>query len=119
MELGRTVQLHGQALQGDWRRQHHLGGPQGGARDRLLPHGEALEPRCAAGLRLQGRVLPGENREGLGGVDKSGRDYRKLKYSVIPGPSEARSPGSITMILTIMIGPWLWIPASRLRRAPE
>ena len=48
LELGRAVQLHGEALRRDRRRQHHLGGPQGRARDRLLPHGEALQPRRAA-----------------------------------------------------------------------
>ena len=41
LELGRAVLLHAQALRRDRRRQHHLGGPQGRPRHRLLPHGEA------------------------------------------------------------------------------
>jgi hypothetical protein len=53
------------------------------------------------------------------------RERRRSASLVIPGPSEARNPESIATdllqpapvrVLKIL---WLWIPGSRLRRAPE
>ena len=42
-------------------------------------HMEKLsEPRRAARLRLQGRVLSGQDREGVGRLDARGRDHRGL-----------------------------------------
>ncbi len=39
-------------------------------------HREAAQSRTTAVHRLHGVVLPGENREGIGGVDEGGGDYR-------------------------------------------
>src|SRR5580658_373235 len=50
----------------------------------------------------------------------------KADISVIPGPSEARSPESISPVLKCWLWlfpwprfSWLWIPGSALRAAPE
>ena len=54
LELGRAVQLHGEALRRNRQREPDLGRTQGRSRDRLLPHGEAVQPRRASLLGLQG-----------------------------------------------------------------
>ena len=48
-------------------------GPQGGARDRLLPHREAAQSGAAAGHRLQGCVLPGQDQSRIGRLDARSR----------------------------------------------
>src|SRR4029077_5525582 len=44
-------------------------------------------------------------------------EYGAVNAPVIPGPSEARSPESISTIGAISLGLWLWIPALALRAA--
>ena len=78
LELGRAVRLHREEICRDQGRQPDLGRPQGRPPHRLLPHREAAQSRAAAVDRLQGVVLPGEDRARLGRLDPGGRDYRRL-----------------------------------------
>jgi kynurenine formamidase len=48
---------------------HHLGGPQGRPRDPLLPHGEAVQSRAAAGRRFHRRLLPVQDQSRLRRLD--------------------------------------------------
>ena len=61
------------ALRARGRRVDHLGGPPRGARDRLLPHREAPQPRVAPRHRLRGGLLPGEHPGRIGRLDARGR----------------------------------------------
>jgi len=56
------ILLYAQAVRRNRRRQHHLGGPQGEPRNRLLPHGKAHQSRSVAAVRFQGVLLPGQGR---------------------------------------------------------
>jgi hypothetical protein len=58
------------------------------AANRLLPSREAAQSRTAAVNRLQGVMLPREDRTSLGGLDASGRDFGELSFSrpALSGP---------------------------------
>ena len=56
----------------DARPLHHLGRPQGRARDSLLPHGEALQPRAVAAVRIYRCLLPGQDQIGVRRLDARG-----------------------------------------------
>ena len=71
--VGRAVLAHREALGGDARPVHRLGGAPRVDGHRLLPHGEALEPRIPARHGVRDRVLPGQDQARLGGLHARGR----------------------------------------------
>ena len=74
--VGRAVRPHRQEIRRDQERQADLGGPQVGARDRLLPHREAAQPGGAAGARVHGCVLPGQDQSRVRRLDPRRRHHR-------------------------------------------
>ena len=76
LELGRAVLVHGEEVRRDRRQAADLGRSQGGPRNRLLPPGEAAQPRGAAGRRLHHLLLPAQDPRRLGGLDARGGDLQ-------------------------------------------
>ena len=65
-------------------REPDLGRPQGRARHRLLPPGEAAQPRSAARRRLRRFLLPAQDPRRLGGLDARGGDLRRPAAGELP-----------------------------------
>ena len=84
--------LHGQEVRRDQERQADLGGPQVRPRDRLLPHREAAQPGGAAGRRVHGRVLPGEDQSRLRRLDPRRRHHRGVNDRACQVRCRRRTP---------------------------
>lgn len=93
LELGRAVRRDHAEDPRHRQRRAVLGRPQGGARYRLLPHREAVEPGEPARHRLHGVVLPGEDRKGVGRLVPGGRDLRRIAPA---GAAPCRRPPAAT-----------------------
>ena len=72
------------------RREPDLGRPQGRARHRLLPPGEAAQPGGAARRRLRGVLLPAQDPRRLGRLDARGGDLRRPSAGELPQGRELR-----------------------------
>src|SRR5262249_45316805 len=120
--VGRAKSARPRAWPAPYRRKHSLrarcGLPEDDAVDAQRAHRRA--PHLSAS-RVQARVL-GTTRELGPPGDQRALGFGVVK-AVIPGPSEAQSPESITPGLAELSPEFvtcgLWIPGSRLRRAPE
>ena len=80
-----------------------LGRPQGRPRHRLLPPGEAAQPRGAAGRRLHHRLLPAQDPRRLGRLDARGGDLRRSAAGELPPRrkrgTRRRGPGLRPLLL--------------------
>ena len=77
--LPRAGTAFGRALCRERRRLDHLGRAQGRARHRLLPSRETAQSGSAAGRRLHGVLLPGEDPRRFRRLDPRGRHIRRLR----------------------------------------